>query len=78
MNGAIKPCSGKSWASRIQRLDVYFALNDVSEDAKKRALFLGLYGADTFETVRALVVPKLPGEVSVTDLVTLFQRPFDR
>lgn len=64
MHGAIEPFSCKSWASWIQRLDIYFMVNNGSDEVKKRTLLLALCGADTFETMCVLVMLKTPGEVN--------------
>ena len=36
------------WTSYVERMDFYFIANDVTSDAKKRAILLSACGAPTF------------------------------
>lgn len=58
-------------------MDFYFQANDVQDAGKKRALLLTLCGAETYNTVRALVAPHKPGEVSFNDIMTLLGDHYD-
>ena len=39
--------SAEDWASYVERMDQYFLANDMSDAAKKRAIFLSVVGDKT-------------------------------
>nr|XP_037270424.1 uncharacterized protein LOC119162042 [Rhipicephalus microplus] len=55
-----------SW---IQRLGFYFVANSITANDKKRALLLTVCGPDTFDTVRAVLAQKNPGEVPYEEII---------
>ncbi|XP_042147940.1 uncharacterized protein LOC121836796 [Ixodes scapularis] len=73
----IEVFTGKCWSSWSERLSFYFVANSITDRVKKRALLLTLCGAETFETVRALVAPRTPGDVSFEELVSALRTHFD-
>ncbi|XP_037507352.1 uncharacterized protein LOC119383342 [Rhipicephalus sanguineus] len=77
LQASIEPFSGKAWTSWIQRLGFYFVANSITADEKRRALLLTLCGPETFETVRALVAPKSPGEVPYEEIVQTLAAHYD-
>ncbi|XP_037528183.1 uncharacterized protein LOC119405417 [Rhipicephalus sanguineus] len=77
LQASIEPFSGKAWTSWIQRLGFYFVVNSITADEKRRALLLTLCGPETFETVRALVAPKSPGEVPYEEIVQTLAAHYD-
>ena len=63
--------SAEDWAPYVERMDQYFLANDVTEAAKKRAIFLSVVGDKTYKLIRDLVAPKKPTEKSYKELVEL-------
>lgn len=60
-----------------ERLSLYFETNDVTVDIKKRALLPSLCGPKTYETARASVAPKVPGEVACGKIMDMLHTHFD-
>ena len=60
---------GHEWPAYIERLEFYFAANDVEGDAKKRAILLSSCGASTYGLIRSLVAPNKPSEVAYNNIV---------
>ena len=54
--------SVESWTSYVQRLEQYFAANDIAVTeataAKREAILLASVGATTFDLIRSLLTPK--------------------
>ena len=65
------------WTSYIERMDFYFIANDVTSDAKKRAILLSACGAPTLKLIRSLVETGKLTATSYTDLVELVRNHFD-
>ena len=63
--------STKDGVSYMERMNRYFLANDVSDAAKKRAIFLSVVGDTTYKLIYDLVAPKKPTEKSYTELVEL-------
>ncbi|KAL5497071.1 hypothetical protein EMCRGX_G013467 [Ephydatia muelleri] len=55
----------------IERLEQYFAANEIADNGKKRAILLSAWGAATYRLIRTLVSPSKPGEKSFTEIVKL-------
>ena len=56
-----------NWTSYIERLDYYFAANDILED--KKSTFLAVCGSTTFELTKSLVQPDTLADMSFTDIL---------
>ena len=63
--------SAEDWISYVERLDQYFLANDVTEDTKKRAIFLSVVGDKTYKLIRDLVAPAKPTDKSFQALVDI-------
>ena len=55
----------------IERLELFFEANSITDASKKRAIPLAVCGPATYTLVRNLVAPKKPAEVPFADLVAL-------
>ena len=53
----------------VERLEQYFAANDITINEKKRAILLSACGAATYRLIRSLVFPSKPSEKTFTELV---------
>ena len=62
--------SREPWTQYIQRMEQFFAANDI-EEAKKAPVFLATIGPKVFQTLSNLVAPCKPGEVTYTRSVEL-------
>ena len=59
------------WTLYSERVDFYFIANGITGADKKRATFLSLIGADTYKTLRCLLVPEAPTDKSYEELKKL-------
>ena len=62
--------SREPWTQYIQRMEQFFAANDI-EEAKKAPVFLATIGPKAFQTLSNLVAPRKPGEVTYNRSVEL-------
>ena len=67
----------ESWDEYCERLDQFFIANDVSDPAKKKAIFLSVVGGETYGKLRSLVAPQKPGDMALADLLSQLQRHFE-
>ena len=61
----------EDWESYVERLELYFTANDVSDAGKVRAIFLSTCGAATYRLIKSssVLAPKKPTEVDFKDIV---------
>ena len=59
----------EEWPAYTERLQHYFAANDVTNGDKKWAILLSVCGPQAYGLIRSLVEPKKPTEFSYTQLV---------
>ena len=57
------------WPLYVERVEKFFAANDISNGDKKRAVLLSVIGAATYKTLRNVVSPSKPGEKTYAALV---------
>ena len=58
----------ESWESYCERIELYFAANEVTEADTKRAILLTVCGAETYKLFRNLVHPSKPSEKTYDQL----------
>ena len=78
--GRIEEFSGdnnNSWEEYAERLECFFDANDIDGEEKKRSILLSVCGATTYSTLRALVAPDKPKDVSYVDLVKTLSEHFN-
>eukprot|EP00731_Ephydatia_muelleri_P017286 Em0010g384a len=63
--------TSEDWPSYVERMEQYFAANDVGDETKKRAILLSVCGSSTYRLIRSLLAPVKPGEKSYSDIVAL-------
>ena len=63
----------ESFPNYLERLEFYFLANDISDDGKKKAIFLSSVGAETFKLVKDLCTPTKPFEKTFTELCDLMK-----
>ena len=70
--------SKEDWTSYIERLNFYFAANDVAAEAKQRAILLSVCGASTYKLIRSLVSePDKLNSTPFKDIVKLVKDHYD-
>ena len=57
------------WAHYVERLEQFFAANDLKDGGRRRAIFLSAVGVSTYRLLRNLVSPRIPGEVPYDHLM---------
>ena len=69
----------EDWETYVERVDLYMYLiaNEITDAAKKRAILLSVCGAKTYHTIRDLVAPAKPTDVSYDDIVSQVQKHFN-
>ena len=72
-HGTIGPFEqGKEdWTSYSERLEQYFAANDVTDAGKQRAILLSSCGAPTYQVIRNLTAPDKPTARTFKEIVAL-------
>ncbi|XP_020609105.1 uncharacterized protein LOC110047679 [Orbicella faveolata] len=60
-----------SWIEYTERLEQYFAADEITDNNKKRAVLLSVCGAKTYKLIRNLVNPRKPTDKSFVELVNL-------
>ena len=67
-------CSTREvWLAYTERMQQYFAANDVRSADKQRAILLSAVGASTYQLIKSLLAPNKPSERSFDELVKLVQ-----
>ena len=63
----------ETWDSYSERMIFYFIANEITDDDKKKAIFLSACGSRTFDLLRNLLQPAKPGEKSFDELVEVLK-----
>ena len=61
----------ESFPNYLERLEFYFIANDITDDGKKKAMFLTSVGPDTYNLIRDLCTPGKPSDKSFADICKL-------
>ena len=71
LHGAVAPFNQDQddWSEYIERLEHYFAANDIVSAEKQRAILLSTVGPSTYRLIRTLVSPDKVTDFSFTALV---------
>ena len=57
--------SEESWTQYAERLEQYFAANEIKDAKKQRAILLSVCGSKTYGLIRDLLQPQKPGDVEL-------------
>ena len=70
-HGTIGPFCGEAedWLAYMETLEQYFVVNEITTNAKKRAILLSGCGTPTYKLIRSLVAPQKPSEVDYDKLI---------
>ena len=63
----------ETWSSYVERLERYFALNDIKKEKQVPAL-LTLLGRKTYNLLRNLTAPAKPADMSFKELIELLDK----
>lgn len=63
----------EDWISYSERLQAYFAANEIENGDKKKAILLSIVGAETYQLMRSLVAPEKPAAKGFDALIKLVQ-----
>ena len=69
--------SQDEWPLYVERLGHVFVANGITEEEKKRAVFLSVIGASTYKLLSSLLAPVKPGEKSYTFLIDTHSEHFN-
>ena len=79
VHGSVGEFSGvaEEWPPYIERMEFYFAANDVEDEGKKCAILLSCCGSATYSLIRNLVAPGKPSETTFKNIVEKVQTHFN-
>ena len=60
--------SEESWTQYAERLEQYFAANEIKDEKKQRAILLSVCGSKTYRLIRDLLQPKKPGDADLKEI----------
>ena len=63
--------TAEDWTSYEERFKLYLTANGITDDEKKRAIFLMTCGATAYSLFRSLSAPKKPSDLPIADLLKL-------
>ncbi|XP_067030722.1 uncharacterized protein [Acropora muricata] len=66
----------EDWRHYIERANLFFVANEITDPAKQRSFFLVSVGAKTYKLIRSLVAPEDPKDKSYEALAKLAQEHF--
>ena len=67
----------EDWIEYVERLELYFMANDITDSAKKRAILLNAAGPATYRLVKTLAIPGKPTDLSFDDIVEKVKNHFN-
>lgn len=66
----------EEWIHYVERMNHYFTANEITDENKKRSIFLVAVGAKTYKLLRSLLAPDLPTTKSFDQLTTILETHF--
>ena len=64
----------ENWDAYIERMEQYFLANDITADAKKKAILLSTCGPSTYSRIRSLAAPDKPTALEYSALLELTKK----
>ena len=68
--------SEESWTQYAERLEQYFAANEIKDAKKQRAILLSVCGSKTYGLIRDLLQPQKPGNVELKEILEKLENHF--
>ena len=59
----------EDWPFYAERLEPFFAANEITDASKKKSVLLSVLGATSYKLLRSLVSPAKPGDKDYADVV---------
>ena len=67
----------EEWTQYVERMDHFFAANDITEASKKKLVLLSVIGPSTYALLRNLVSPAKPGDKTYDELVSVLKEHYN-
>ena len=67
----------ESVAAYLERMELFFAANNIKEAEKQVTVFLSVVGANTYTLLRGLVAPEKPKDKSFTQLTEVLKKHYE-
>lgn len=67
----------EDWVDYVERLELYFLANDITDEVKKRAILLNAVGPATYRLVKTLAIPGKPTDLGFNDIVEKLKLHFN-
>lgn len=68
--------SEESWTQYAERLEQYFAANEIKDAKKQRAILPSVCGSKTYGLIRDLLQPQKPGDVELKEILEKLENHF--
>jgi len=68
--------SEESWTQYAERLEQYFAANEIKDEKKQRAILLSVCGSKTYGLIRDLLQPQKPGDAGLKEILEKLESHF--
>ena len=68
--------SEESWTQYAERLEQYFAANEIKDEKKQRAILLSVCGSKTYGLIRDLLQPQKPGDAGLKEILQKLESHF--
>ena len=68
--------SEESWTQYAERLEQYFAANEIKDAKKQRAILLSVCGSKTYGLICDLLQPQKPGDVELKEILEKLENHF--
>ena len=69
--------SKEEWTQYVERMNHFFAANDIKDAGKKKSVFLAVVGPTTYSLLRNLVAPSKPGDKTFDELTTALKEHYN-
>ena len=66
----------EEWRHYVERIDHFFAANEITDKDKQRSIFLVSVGATTYKLIRSLVSPTDPKDMTYEELAKVVQEHY--
>jgi len=64
----------EEWSLYVERMQHYFAANDITSVEKQRSIMLGVCGTSTYKLMSSLFAPRKLGDVPFSELVKVVEQ----
>lgn len=67
----------ESWLQYKERLEAFFAANEVTDPKRKLNIFISTVGSSTYARLRAALLPKKPSDSTFAEVLEVLDRSLD-